>query len=117
MLRKWNPGTNEPRELREEGEVEVVETLVEVDEEPAEEAGRRGFVGDDRGRISPRLAFPTDPKRSRVATGDDRPGQWCATRPARPRAPCSPAHSPSDRGQSHSLIAIPGPTRSFGVSS
>ena len=26
-LRKWNPGSNEPRELREEGEVEVVETL------------------------------------------------------------------------------------------
>ena len=37
MLRKWNPGTNEPRELREEGEVEVVETLIEVAEEPAEE--------------------------------------------------------------------------------
>ena len=31
MLRKWNPGTNEPRELREEGEVEAVETLVEID--------------------------------------------------------------------------------------
>jgi ABC-type Na+ efflux pump permease subunit len=37
-LRKWNPGHNEPRELREEGEAEVVETLVEVAEEPAEEA-------------------------------------------------------------------------------
>jgi ABC-type Na+ efflux pump permease subunit len=37
-LRKWNPGTNEPRELREEGEVEVVETLVEIDEETAQEA-------------------------------------------------------------------------------
>jgi ABC-type Na+ efflux pump permease subunit len=35
MLRKWNPGSNEPRELREEGEVEVVERLVEISEEPA----------------------------------------------------------------------------------
>lgn len=37
MLRIWNPGRNEPREQREEGEVEVVETLIEVDE-AAEEA-------------------------------------------------------------------------------
>jgi ABC-2 family transporter len=35
-LRKWNPGQNEPRELREEGEVEVVETLVEIVEESTE---------------------------------------------------------------------------------
>ncbi|MGP0065764.1 MAG: hypothetical protein ACLQGP_19450 [Isosphaeraceae bacterium] len=35
-LRKWNPGKNEPRELREEGEVEVIETLIEVEEESAE---------------------------------------------------------------------------------
>jgi hypothetical protein len=34
-LRTWNPGRNEPREQREEGEVEAVETLVEVEEEPA----------------------------------------------------------------------------------
>jgi hypothetical protein len=34
-LRKWNPGQNEPRELREDAEVEAIETLVEVDEEPA----------------------------------------------------------------------------------
>jgi hypothetical protein len=34
-LRKWNPGYNEPREDREETEVEAIETLVEVDEEPA----------------------------------------------------------------------------------
>ncbi len=36
MLRKWNPGRNEPRELREGTEVEFVETLVEVDEEAAQ---------------------------------------------------------------------------------
>ena len=34
-LRTWNPGRNEPRELREDGEVEAVESLIEVDEEPA----------------------------------------------------------------------------------
>jgi ABC-type Na+ efflux pump permease subunit len=58
-LRKWNPGTNEPRELREEGEVEVVETLVEIGEETAEEpvgvgsaaiarAGQSGVAVSDR---------------------------------------------------------------------
>jgi len=36
MLRVWNPGGNEPREQREEGEVEYVETLVEIDEATAE---------------------------------------------------------------------------------
>jgi ABC-type transport system involved in multi-copper enzyme maturation permease subunit len=37
-LRKWNPGKNEPREMREEGEVEAIGTLVEIAEEPAEAA-------------------------------------------------------------------------------
>ena len=60
-LRKWNPGTNEPRELREEGEVEVVETLIEIDEETVEEpvgvgqaamahAGQFGVAVSDRPR-------------------------------------------------------------------
>ena len=35
-LRAWNPGRNEPRELREGAEVEVVETLVEISEAEAE---------------------------------------------------------------------------------
>jgi ABC-type Na+ efflux pump permease subunit len=35
-LRVWNPGKNEPRELREGAEAEGIETLVEVAEEPAE---------------------------------------------------------------------------------
>jgi ABC-type Na+ efflux pump permease subunit len=34
-LRKWNPGRNEPRELREEEAAEAAESLIEVDEEPA----------------------------------------------------------------------------------
>jgi ABC-2 family transporter protein len=37
-LRVWNPSSNEPREQREEGEVELVEQLYEVAEEPVEEA-------------------------------------------------------------------------------
>ncbi len=35
-LRVWNPGKNEPRELREGAEAEGIETLIEVAEEPAE---------------------------------------------------------------------------------
>jgi len=35
-LRTWNPGRNEPRESREEGEVEAIESLTEVDLEAAE---------------------------------------------------------------------------------
>ena len=53
MLRKWNPGRNEPRELREgEGEADVVETLIEVDEQsvaPTELAGAAAMVEADRG--------------------------------------------------------------------
>jgi ABC-type Na+ efflux pump permease subunit len=63
-LRKWNPGTNEPRELREEGEVEVVETLVEISEEAVEEpvgvgsaamalASQSGVAVSDRPRSVP----------------------------------------------------------------
>jgi ABC-type transport system involved in multi-copper enzyme maturation permease subunit len=47
MLRKWNPGRNEPRELREEGEVEAVESLEEIDEETAEE-----LVGASSARVA-----------------------------------------------------------------
>ena len=36
MLRVWNPGKNEPRELREGAEAEAIETLVEVAEADAE---------------------------------------------------------------------------------
>ncbi len=35
MLRIWNPGRNEPREQREQGESEVVESLIEVEEHAA----------------------------------------------------------------------------------
>jgi ABC-type Na+ efflux pump permease subunit len=41
-LRVWNPGKNEPRELREGAEVEGVESLVEVAEEMAEKSVTAG---------------------------------------------------------------------------
>jgi ABC-type Na+ efflux pump permease subunit len=47
-LRKWNPGTNEPRELREDGEVEQVETLEEI----AEEADALAVAGVSGGRVA-----------------------------------------------------------------
>jgi ABC-type Na+ efflux pump permease subunit len=41
-LRVWNPGKNEPRELREGAEAEGIETLVEIEEEPAETSATVG---------------------------------------------------------------------------
>ncbi len=49
-LRKWNPGSNEPRELREDEEVGVVEEIVEVEEEaelPVVVGARTGAMGTD----------------------------------------------------------------------
>ena len=84
-LRKWNPGQNEPRELREEDEIEAVETLVEIEEE-AEVAGggrrrrrggslaraRRGRarespIPEDRGRS----VTATDPRGTGGTPGDE----------------------------------------------
>jgi ABC-type Na+ efflux pump permease subunit len=42
MLRVWNPGRNEPRELREGAEGEGIESLIEVAEEPAQASARAG---------------------------------------------------------------------------
>jgi ABC-type transport system involved in multi-copper enzyme maturation permease subunit len=42
MLRVWNPGKNEPRELREGKEAEGIETLIEVAEERTESAVANG---------------------------------------------------------------------------
>ena len=75
MLRKWNPGNNEPRELREEGEAEVVETLVEIDEEPAEEPVGVGSAATSAG--GPRAAVAVSDRRQGDA---DRVGD----EPARP---------------------------------
>ena len=82
-LRRWNPGTNEPRELREEGEVEIVETLVEIDEETAEEpvgvgsaaiglaagAGQSGVAVSERAR-----SIPVASATARQRNGADLPG-------------------------------------------
>ncbi len=79
-LRKWNPGTNEPRELREEGEVEVVETLVEVGEEEAEEpvavgsaaialAGQSGVAVSDRPKSIPFASTATAQGNGATLTG------------------------------------------------
>jgi hypothetical protein len=61
MLRVWNPGGNEPREQREEGEVEYVETLIEVDEA---EAANPVAVGA--------MAATASPERGATSTVQDR---------------------------------------------
>ena len=116
-LRKWNPGTNEPRELREEGEVEVVETLVEIGEEAAEEAVGVGSAA--RARAGQSAVAVSDRPKSDSRSRPRRHGQGQRRRPCRAddRAARSPAHPPPDRGESPGRIAIPGPTRSSGASS
>jgi ABC-type transport system involved in multi-copper enzyme maturation permease subunit len=55
MLRIWNPGRNEPRELREESEAEVVESLYEVEEEAVlVPAAIASVVGADEPTSPPR---------------------------------------------------------------
>ena len=80
-LRKWNPGKNEPRELREEGEVEAVETLIEVAEEPAEEVAlgwdrqARAHRGQSAVAVSDRAtAMAIEPATNGQAAGDDLAG-------------------------------------------
>jgi hypothetical protein len=69
MLRVWNPGGNEPREQREEGAFEYVETLIEVDE-AAEEPVAVGSmaaasVASEVGAAAP----PRDRPRSAATAG------------------------------------------------
>jgi hypothetical protein len=52
MLRIWNPGRNEPREQREQGEAEAVESLVEVEEEAALAAVTTGAAASTQARAS-----------------------------------------------------------------
>ena len=82
MLRKWNPGRNEPRELREDGEVEAVEELFEVDEELAEEAvgvgrAKTAAIGQSgvavAGRPSADVAVATTAARGAGANGEPGP--------------------------------------------
>jgi ABC-type Na+ efflux pump permease subunit len=56
-LRKWNPGHNEPRELREDEGVEVIEEMVEIEEEaevPVAVGARTGAMGTDEAWLESR---------------------------------------------------------------
>ncbi len=68
MLRKWNPGTNEPRELREEGEIETVETLIEVDEAELQEPAMAGSTASAASAHSGSGVGVTERPRGSVAT-------------------------------------------------
>jgi hypothetical protein len=65
-LRVWNPGRNEPREAREEGEAEVVETLVEVEEEAVPEAVA---VGSSASRLAVGGVAVASDGRTAIAAG------------------------------------------------
>ncbi len=118
-LRKWNPGRNEPRELREEGEVEATLTLVEVEEEPAEVAlaalarqGPRSGPSRRQARGARGPSLPPPPPRRR-------PPRPTAARssPAQRPACTSPDALTAESPRRFGRTAIPGPTRSSGASS
>ena len=117
MLRKWNPGRNEPRELREEGEVEAVETLVEIDEETAEEAvGVSSAATAAIGHSGVAVAGRRPTRRRRCDRVPLATPVSAASR-VRPRAFMSPAEPTAALGPLRDRIATPGPTRSSGASS
>ena len=115
-LREWNPGRNEPRELREGEEVEVVESLVEVEEQP-----RPLAVGSSRGEPAHDRAVglgpaPGGPRRSPrhgagrdagPAAGESRADDRACTSPGGPTARSPGRPGPTDK---------PGPIRSSGAS-
>ena len=120
-LRKWNPGKNEPRELREEGGSRGVETLIEVDEEAGRGVGRgrSATVRRVRRRPSARSAVairrgrrPSPRRPSRTARGR------AAGRAGRRPPGCTSRGGPTaGSAATPSRIASPGPTRSSGASS
>ncbi len=59
MLRKWNPGRNEPREQREAEQEEQIESIVEVEEVPAREILAMAAVGSGVGSESEAGRFTT----------------------------------------------------------
>jgi ABC-type Na+ efflux pump permease subunit len=83
-LRVWNPGRNEPRELREEAEVEVVAERMEVAEEPLEAAVAVGAASTTVGAKSAGSAIEHS---IRVALG--------TVSPTKPRAGAAGALQPS----------------------
>jgi len=80
-LRTWNPGRNEPRESREEGEVEAVESLIEVDLEAAEATvavGSAASTGSVHGvgivSERPRTIVAASPTAASAIGGQGEPG-------------------------------------------
>ena len=113
-LRKWNPGYNEPREDREDAEVEAIESLIEVDEEPAMASVGVGSsvataVGHSKNGVSDRSRTISA---TSSATGSNGLG-WPRRRAgANDGAPRSPADPPTDRAPGQALsptLAQPDP--------
>ena len=96
MLRVWNPGRNEPREQREgEGQAEVVETLVEVEEAVVEAPVAVGSAASNASGVDPAMAGS---RPGPVLSPAPRPGPGPIVRRARPddRAARPPTHAPPD---------------------
>jgi ABC-type transport system involved in multi-copper enzyme maturation permease subunit len=121
-LRTWNPGRNEPRELREEGEVEAVESLVEVDEEPALATAAIGsatsVAGGHRPGASamPQVTGLADPTRAAAATtGDVEPGPTTGLHvPRRTHRRIAPQAKPYRRPWSNPILWRELKTRAYG---
>ena len=121
-LRVWNPGKNEPRELREGAEAEGIETLIEVAEEPAETSvavGRATVGAGSAAAVGARLGvrFGGRGGRRLTRTGPVSDEARATGRgSADDRAARAEANTPPDRGGAASRIASRGPTRSSGAS-
>ena len=118
MLRVWNPGRNEPRELREGAEGEEIESLIEVAEEPAYASASAGS-GDGRGRFwrRRRAMAQRSIRVARFPSPHKNPGRHLTrARPRRRACTCRDGHTGESRLK-QSSIASHGPTRSSGANS
>ncbi|MDR3635329.1 MAG: ABC transporter permease subunit [Isosphaeraceae bacterium] len=97
-LRKWNPGRNEPRELREGAEVEVVETLIEVDEAEAQAPVAVGSVAviESHAALEPAL----------LSTGGGSSTSRVASHPGQ-SAPGGPRTGPDSEPQGTTGLHVP----------
>ena len=125
-LRVWNPGSNEPRELREGAEVEAIEELIEVAEEPAQATAAVGRATVGAGLTGAHGAgSPADfaaeatwplPHGSPAGFRHQRQSARPASRCRRPG--CTSRDEPTGvLRRRPSRIATRGPTRSCGASS
>ena len=87
MLRVWNPGRNEPRELREGAEEEGIESLIEVAEEPALAMAQTGraTVGAGVGKAASSAAEAGYASGGNVAVANGEP--WPVSHPGGPVGP------------------------------